>query len=176
MSVEDTVLPRAFGASGETFISVEEGVGKMKAALAARTDPSFIIYGRTSAIRGEGLEGVLRRAKAYEAVGVDGLFFVGLSSRAELEAIWAQSSLPFVLGSSTVELSDPAYLAAQGVRIGGWNHLPLQAAARAAYDSLRGHREATAPGKLSAALESSEFMARLMKQADYDKASAEFLK
>jgi carboxyvinyl-carboxyphosphonate phosphorylmutase len=176
MSVEDTVLPRAFGTSGETFITVEEGVGKMKAALAARTDPSFVIYGRTSAIRGEGLESVLRRARAYEAAGVDGLFFVGLSSRGELEALRAQSALPFVLGSATSELSDIAYLASQGVKIGGWSHAPLQAAARAAYDSLRAHRESTAPDKLPASLESSEFMARLTRQIDYEKASAEFLK
>ena len=176
MSVEDTVLPRAFGTSGETFTTIEEGVGKMKAALAARTDPSFVIYGRTSAIRGEGLESVLRRAKAYEAAGVDGLFFVGLSTREELEALRSQSALPFVLGSATSELSDTVYLASQGVKIGGWSHAPLQAAARAAYDSLRGHRESTAPDKLPAALESSEFLARLTRQTDYDKASAEFLK
>ncbi len=148
MSIEDTVLPRAFGSSGETFTSVEEGVGKMKAALAARSDPSFVIYGRTSAIRAEGIEGVLKRAKAYEEVGVDGLFFVGLRTKAELEALRAQSSLPFIMGSTGPEIADRAYLASQGARVGGWDHAPLQAAARAAYDSLRGHRESTAPGKV----------------------------
>jgi oxaloacetate decarboxylase len=176
MSIEDTVLPRAFGTTGETFISVEEGVGKMKAALSARTDPSFVIYGRTSAIRGEGLESVQRRAAAYEAAGVDGLFFVGLSTRAELEALRAQSKLPFVLGSATAELSDTTYLASQGVRVGGWSHAPLQAAARAAYDSMRAHRESTAPGKLAAALEPAEIMARLTAQGAYDQASADYLK
>jgi carboxyvinyl-carboxyphosphonate phosphorylmutase len=176
MSIEDTVLPRAFGTTGETFISVEEGVGKMKAALAARTDPSFVIYGRTGAVRGEGLDGALRRAAAYEAAGVDGLFFVGLSTRADLEALRAQSRLPFVLGSATAELSDSTYLASQGVRVGGWSHTPLQAAARAAYDSMRGHRESTAPEKLGAALEASQFMAALTAQASYDEASAEYLK
>jgi carboxyvinyl-carboxyphosphonate phosphorylmutase len=176
MSIEDTVLPRAFGTSGETFVSVEEGVGKMKAALAARSDPSFVVYGRTSAIRVEGIDGVLRRAAAYETAGVDGLFFVGLSTRAELEALRSQSRLPFVLGSATAELSDPAYLASQGVKVGGWSHAPLQAAARAAYDSMRGHREATAPGKLPAALEASELMGALTAQASYDQATAELLK
>jgi carboxyvinyl-carboxyphosphonate phosphorylmutase len=176
MSIEDTVLPRAFGTSGETFISVDEGVGKMKAALAARSDPSFVIYGRTSAIRAEGLDGALRRAAAYEAAGVDGLFFVGLSTRAELEGLRAELKLPFVLGSATAELSDPAYLASQGVKVGGWSHAPLQAAARAAYDSMRGHRESTAPGKLAAALEAAEFMGTLTTQASYDQSVAEFLK
>jgi carboxyvinyl-carboxyphosphonate phosphorylmutase len=176
MSIEDTVLPRAFGTSGETFISIDEGVGKMKAALAARSDPSFVIYGRTGAARGEGIHSALQRAAAYEAAGVDGLFFVGLSTRADLEALRAQSKLPFVLGSATAELSDPAYLASQGVRVGGWNHTPLQAAARAAYESLRGHRESTAPGKLAATLEASEFMSILTAQTSYDQSAAEFLK
>src|SRR5215213_1171390 len=124
MSIEDTVLPRAFGSSGETFTSVEEGAGKMKAALAARSDPSFVIYGRTSAIRAEGIEGVLKRVKAYEDVGVDGLFFVGLRTKVELEALRAQSSLPFIMGSTGPEIADRAYLASQGTRVGGWDHAP----------------------------------------------------
>jgi oxaloacetate decarboxylase len=175
MSIEDTVLPRAFGTSGETFTSVEEGVGKMKAALAARSDPSFVIYGRTSAIRAEGIDGVLKRAKAYEDVGVDGLFFVGLRTKAELEALRAQSSLPFIMGSTGPEIADRAYLASQGARVGGWDHAPLQAAARAAYDSLRGHRESTAPGKVPPALGASEFIGKLTAQAEYEAATKEFL-
>jgi len=175
MSIEDTVLPRAFGSSGETFTSVEEGVGKMKAAIAARSDPSFVIYGRTSAIRAEGIDGVLKRAKAYEDVGVDGLFFVGIRTKAELEALRAQSSLPFITGSTGPEIADRAYLASQGARVGGWDHAPLQAAARAAYDSLRGHRESTAPGKVSPVLEASEFVGKLTAQGEYEAATKEFL-
>jgi carboxyvinyl-carboxyphosphonate phosphorylmutase len=140
LSIEDTELPRPFGATGERFISVEEGAAKMRAALAARTDPSLVILARTGAIRSEGLDGAIRRARAYEAEGVDGLFFVGLRSRAELEALRAASPLPFVLGGTTGELQDGDYLAAHGVRIGGWNHQPLQAATRAMYDTLRAQR------------------------------------
>src|SRR5260370_8832696 len=40
MSIEDTVLPRPYGPSGKpTLIPVEEGIGKMKAALSARQAP-----------------------------------------------------------------------------------------------------------------------------------------
>ncbi len=42
LTIEDTVLPLSFGAAGEgQLISLEEGVGKMKAALSARQDPSL---------------------------------------------------------------------------------------------------------------------------------------
>src|SRR3954469_9578654 len=66
MSIEDTVLPTPFGATGsEQLTSVEEGAGKMKAAVKARRDPATVIAGRTSALRSEGVEGALARAKAY---------------------------------------------------------------------------------------------------------------
>src|SRR4029079_15079378 len=60
MSIEDTTLPTRFGnTGGEELISIPEGVGKRKAALKARQDPSTVIAGRTSALKVEGLEGTL---------------------------------------------------------------------------------------------------------------------
>src|SRR5207245_3838387 len=51
LSIEDTVLPRPYGPSGKpTLIPVEEGIGKMKAALAGRQDKNLVIAGRTSAL------------------------------------------------------------------------------------------------------------------------------
>src|SRR5512132_1534987 len=61
LSIEDTVLPSPFGqAEGkESLISIEEGVGKLRAALAARSDPSLIIVARTSAVKTEGIAGAV---------------------------------------------------------------------------------------------------------------------
>src|SRR5579871_2387860 len=50
ITIEDTLLPTPFGDGKTTFISVEEGVGKMKAALAGRQDPGLVIAGRTGAV------------------------------------------------------------------------------------------------------------------------------
>ena len=75
MTIEDTVLPRSFGSAGrEQMIPLEEGVGKMKAALAARQAPSMVIAGRTGALRSAGLAEAVRRVKAYQNAGVDALF------------------------------------------------------------------------------------------------------
>src|SRR5690242_21048111 len=64
LSIEDTVLPRPYGPSGKpTLIPVEEGIGKMKAALAGRQDKNLVIAGRTSALAITGIEDTLRRAK-----------------------------------------------------------------------------------------------------------------
>src|ERR1044072_4697986 len=103
LTIEDTLLPQAFGVLEPQLISVEEGVGKMKAALDARGDPSLVLMGRTGT-RGGGasaasLEDCVARAKAYEATGVDALFFTGLKTRAELEALSAATTLPIVLGN-----------------------------------------------------------------------------
>src|SRR3982074_2651198 len=39
LTIEDTLLPQAFGQSGTKLIPLEEGVGKMKAALDGGSDP-----------------------------------------------------------------------------------------------------------------------------------------
>src|ERR1700710_2430437 len=77
LTIEDTLLPQAFGQAKTQLISREEGVGKMKAALDGRSDPSLVIIGRTGAVSITGLDDALARAKAYEAVGAAELFFAG---------------------------------------------------------------------------------------------------
>ena len=95
LTIEDTLLPQAYGQAKPQLISLEEGVGKMKAALDARGDPSLVIIGRTRSGVGHVSRRLrLSRAKAYEATGVDALFFTGVKTRAELEAIAAATTLP----------------------------------------------------------------------------------
>src|SRR4051812_37345414 len=74
LTIEDTLLPQSFGQGKTQLISLEEGAGKMKAALNARRDPSLVVIGRTGAISISGLEDTIARAMAYEAAGVDALF------------------------------------------------------------------------------------------------------
>ena len=80
LTIEDTLLPQAHGeGAGIRLTSIEEGVGKMKGALAARQDPSMVIVGRTSAISVTGVNDTIDRLQAYEACGVDALFLVGVA-------------------------------------------------------------------------------------------------
>ena len=87
LTIEDTLLPKAFGSAGASLISIEEGIGKMKAALSGRTDSTMVVAGRTSALAIEGIDGAIQRVKAYEEAGVDAVFLAGAKSRSELEAI-----------------------------------------------------------------------------------------
>src|SRR3979490_317730 len=89
LTIEDTLLPQAYGQTAAQLISVEEGVGKMKAAVDAREDPALVIMARTGAVSITSLDDAIARAVAYEGTGVDGLFLTGVKTHAELEAISA---------------------------------------------------------------------------------------
>src|SRR5450432_2566312 len=117
LTIEDTLLPQAFGETKTQLIPLEEGVGKTKAALDGRGDPSLVIMARTGAPSITSLEDAIARARAYEATGVDALFFTGLKNRAELEAIAAATTLPIVLGGFPEEMTALDWLASQRVRI-----------------------------------------------------------
>ena len=74
-SIEDTSLPRAFGSAKEpTLTSVEEGVGRMRAAVTAARGSGIKIFGRTAAIAITDIDDAVRRLQAYEKAGVDALF------------------------------------------------------------------------------------------------------
>src|ERR1700742_2714807 len=117
LTIEDTLLPQAFGEKKTQIISLEEGVGKMKAAVDGRGDPSLVIVARTGAVSITSLGDAIERARAYEATGVDGLFFTGVKNRAELDAISAATRLPIVLGGAPDDMNDLDYLRDKRVRI-----------------------------------------------------------
>jgi len=137
LTIEDTELPAPFGAKGSRLLSKEEGVGKIRAALAARDDQQLVIAGRTSAPAISGIDDAIERCLAYQHAGADAVFLSGLKNRADLEKFCARMSVPVLLGSVPGELRDRAYLAGLGVRIALQGHLPLQAAIQAVSDTMR---------------------------------------
>jgi carboxyvinyl-carboxyphosphonate phosphorylmutase len=174
LMVEDTLLPRAFGEKKPTVISLEEGVGKMRAALAAREDKSLTIIGRTSAPSITDLVDGIKRLKAYEAEGVDALFIAGGLTRHDLDAIAEEIKIPLMLGGISGDLQDKDYLASRGVRIALQGHQPFAAAVKAIYDTMKALREGTKPSALGG-IASSEMMARVTQEADYRGSTEKFL-
>jgi oxaloacetate decarboxylase len=174
LTIEDTLLPQAFGEAKAQLIPLEEGVGKMKAAVDGRSDPSLVILARTGAASMTSVEDAITRAQAYEATGVDGLFFTGIKGRTELEAVVAATRLPIVLGGAPEDMSARDYLGGQRVRIALQGHAPFAAATQAVYETLKALREGAAPKSLKG-LASSELTGRATREADVKKRSAEFL-
>jgi carboxyvinyl-carboxyphosphonate phosphorylmutase len=73
--LEDQVMPKKCGhIAGKAVIAVEEMAGKIRAAVAARRDPAFLLVARTDAAAVEGLDAAIARARAYAEAGADVLF------------------------------------------------------------------------------------------------------
>ena len=174
LTIEDTMLPQAFGETKTQLISLEEGTGKMKAALDARRDPSLVIVGRTGAVSIASLDDAIARAKAYEATGVDALFFTGIKAKAELEAISGATRLPLILGGAPEAMSDLAYLREQRVKIALQGHAPISAATKAVHDTLKALREGLPPKALTG-LASADLTAQVTRETAVGARSAEFL-
>ena len=175
LSIEDTELPSPHGSNGKPrLISVEEGVGKMRAAVAARRDPALVIAGRTSAPSMSSIADAIVRAKAYATTGVDAIFLVGVKSRADLDAVATEVKLPLILGGAGKEIMDRDLLAQRGVRICLQGHQPFAAAVRATHDMLRALREGTAPEKMETAA-SDDMMKRLTRNDDYARRMKDWL-
>lgn len=134
MTLEDTLLPRPFGAEGNTLVSLAEARAKIDAALSARMDPTFVILARTDARLQDG-DSLVARARSFGQSGADGLFITGLRDPDLLARAQEAARLPLVIPEPKGALAE-ADLALLGVRICLTPHRTLPAAMNAAWDSL----------------------------------------
>lgn len=175
MSIEDTELPMAHGHPRETrFTSIEEGVGKMKAALEARRDTGLAIAGRTSAMWKSGIDDAVARITAYEKCGVDAIFLVGVKTKEQLEAASSAVKLPLIIGGAGPEIMDLDYLSAQRVRICLQGHQPVAAGYQAVYETMKALREGTKPSDLRG-LPSGDLTNAVKRNDDYERWIDEYL-
>src|SRR5690349_23803857 len=79
IEIEDQLLPRRV----EHHVGIDHLVpiplvaGRIKEAVAARTNPDLVIVGRTNAVRVDGMDDALRRGEAMKKAGADMLFVYG---------------------------------------------------------------------------------------------------
>lgn len=93
--LEDQVSPKRCGhLDGKTVIPAADMAAKVRAAVRAKADPSFVICARTDARGVEGLDAAIDRAKRYVDAGADAVFPEGLTSDAEFVAF--RNALPGV--------------------------------------------------------------------------------
>jgi len=176
LMVEDTVLPQPFAGQDEGLVSVDEMLGKLRAAVAARQDPALVVIGRTGALRRGGIAEAEKRVRAYQETGIDAIFLAGASKREEVEAMHRATRLPLMLGGAPPALADKSFLASQGVRIALQGHHPFYAAAKAVYDTLKYLREGGAPAGLKDRVASEELLAIAMRQNDYKRWQGDYLR
>src|SRR6184192_4091687 len=95
--IEDQEFPKRCGhLAGKSIVDLEEMVGKIKAAVASRHDPDFMIIARTDARAVEGFDRAVERAGEYLAAGADAIFPEALQSAEEFRDFAKEIDLPLL--------------------------------------------------------------------------------
>lgn len=108
IQLEDQVMPKRCGfVKGKELVSLEEAVGKYRAAVDAKRelDADFVIAARCDARTavGGGLEEAIRRLKAYKAAGVDVAFLEAAQSIEEIKTVRAEVEGPLLCTLSATD-------------------------------------------------------------------------
>jgi methylisocitrate lyase len=160
LHMEDQQMPKRCGhLSGKQLVPPKEMAAKVRAAVAARRDPDFVVIARTDARGVTGFDDAVARAKAYRDAGADAIFPEALEGEAEFAA-FAQA-VPAPLLANMTEfgkgpLLDVATLSAMGYRMVLYPVTALRAALRAAQAALadilaKGHQRDRLPHMLTRA-------------------------
>ena len=95
INIEDQVHPKRCGhMPGKEVVPLIEGVKKIEAACLARRDDAFAIIARTDALAIEGVDGMLRRARAYAEAGADMVFADAIRTEEEIKRLVDAARVP----------------------------------------------------------------------------------
>ncbi|MFO0964686.1 MAG: methylisocitrate lyase [Gemmataceae bacterium] len=149
--LEDQQLPKRCGhLSGKALVEPEAMAAKVRAAVAARRDPAFVIIARTDARGVHGMEDAIRRARLYLDAGADAIFPEALENADEFAAFAKAVPAPLLANNTEFGKSpnlDVAAFAALGYRMVLFPLTAFRSALKAAQDTLRdiltlGHQRA----------------------------------
>src|SRR5260221_418016 len=119
--IEDQVEAKKCGhLGGKRLVSTKQMVARLKAAVAGKTDPAFVIMARTDAVASEGMEAGIERACRYRDAGADMIFAEALTDLQQFRRFVEAVKIP-VLANITefgkTPLFDVGELAAAGVSL-----------------------------------------------------------
>ena len=98
INIEDQVHPKRCGhMPGKEVVPLEEMVKKIEAACLARRDDAFMIIARTDALAIEGIEGAVKRVRAYVAAGADMIFPDAARSEDDIRRIVDAAGIPVTI-------------------------------------------------------------------------------
>ncbi len=113
MHIEDQVGAKRCGhRPGKELVSGEEMADRVKAAVDARTDPSFVVMARTDALANEGLDAAISRAVKYVEAGADMIFPEAITELAMYRKFAAAVKVP-ILANITEFGATPLYTVAE---------------------------------------------------------------
>jgi carboxyvinyl-carboxyphosphonate phosphorylmutase len=177
IEIEDSIAPLQFNAPDPGLYSKTEQVGKLEAAVAARTDPTTVIVARTAALAKCPLDEALDRMKAYAQTGVAAIRLTGLQTRRQLEAVHQATSLPLTVLSPPADMiNDRAYLAANGIRILMQGNPAFAVAVKAVYDCLKHLKEGGSLEELAGRQASSDLLRAVNRTDEFIQQQRQFLR
>ncbi|WP_310620488.1 methylisocitrate lyase [Flexibacterium corallicola] len=151
----------------KVLVSQKEMVGRVRAAVEARTDPDFVIMARTDALAVEGMESALTRAKAYVEAGADMIFPEAVETLKQYEEFVRSCRVP-VLANITEFGRTPLFttkeLAGVGIKLALYPLSAFRAMNKAALEVFQGIRD---NGTQKALLESMQTREDLYRFLDY---------
>jgi methylisocitrate lyase len=170
--LEDQQLPKRCGhLSGKSLVPAEAMVAKIRAAVAARRDPGFVIMARTDARGVTGFEDAVARARRYVDAGADAIFPEALESPEEFREFARQVQAPLLANLTEFGKSpdlDVASLAAMGYRMVLFPVTTLRSALRAAEETLQEIRQRGTPRALLPRMLTRAELYELLGYADYE--------
>lgn len=142
--IEDQVSAKRCGhRPGKQLVDTEEMQARLRAAVAGRHNPEFVIMARTDAVNVEGLDSAIERARAYLAVGADMIFAEAVESLEDFQRVCQSVDAP-VLANMTEFGRTPTFnldeLRSVGVRMALYPltaFRAMNAAAKLAYETIR---------------------------------------
>ncbi len=142
LSIEDTDLPLPFDTETKPrLLTIDEGKAKIKAALAARRSPQFVVVARTSAAAWINTDAAIERGLAYQAAGADALFFPGLVDKEQIKTVASTCKLPLIIGGIAPDAISRPWLSDHNVRLSLPGHVTYFAGLNALYQSMKTLRE-----------------------------------
>lgn len=177
IEIEDNVVPRQFGADDAGLNPIDTQVGKLKAAVAARSDSSTVIIARSATWRADRAHAV-ERIKAYAATGAEAFMLTGVKDKADIEATHqAAPAMPItVLGPPAGVREDAAFCAANNVRIIMLGNPTYQAAVQAIHDTLRFLKDGGDAAGLKGKLADAALTREVIRADEFERWQRDYLK
>ncbi len=170
--LEDQVNPKRCGhLDGKAVVPVEDMLKRIRAAVAARRDPNFIICARTDAAGIEGIAAAIDRAKAYADAGADLIFTEALHTPADFEQFRAAVDTPLL--ANMTEFGKSELLTAEQLSNLGYNIViyPVTTLRLAMFAVEQGLREIASAGTQAGLLDQMQHRGRLyelLRYAEYN--------
>jgi methylisocitrate lyase len=139
--IEDQVFPKRCGhVAGKEVVAAVDMATKIRAAVAARMDPEFLIIVRTDARALEGIEAAVERARLYLDAGADAIFPEAMQTAEEFATFAARVDGPLMANMTEFgrgPLLGVKELNAMGYRMVIFPQTALRVAMRAQAECLR---------------------------------------